>query len=89
MSLTSYRAAPPRVNFVGPRRAAALLWAARLRCRSTGLLHIVCGTTPRQMGDRWRSKRERGAEPELVRRVCACEEGLFLAGPATTYSPGS
>jgi hypothetical protein len=44
MSLTSYRAAPPRVNFSPASRAARSFPVARLRCRSTG-----CCSTPRQL----------------------------------------
>ncbi len=75
MSLTSYRAAPPRVNCVFRLAAGA---CEGLHPASTVWVFV---TTP---------KHERGAEGRRDRGgVVVVSEGLFLAGPAMTYSPGS
>jgi hypothetical protein len=64
MSLTSYRAAPPRVEDVG----------------LGGLRAAKC----------YKRQRGAGAFGHLRRALdIDCDEGIFLTGPAATYSPGS
>lgn len=74
MSLTSYRAAPPRGR------------AVRVPFRGTPRLCEVRGKRP----PKGLASNANAALQEVSAAVCEeGKEGLSLAGPAMTYSPGS